>query len=87
MSKYCTAAEAKQVFVGERLACDIHNGKIPGLILSVLCCTCEYLLSSFKCLLIVDSGLGGGAKTALDHSCHKPKQGSSALSSFLNIIH
>lgn len=33
MSKYCTATEAKQVFVGERLACDMHNGKKPGLIL------------------------------------------------------
>lgn len=37
------------------LACNMRKGKQPAVILSMLYCTCESLLSSFKCLVIVDS--------------------------------
>lgn len=67
--KYCKAAEATEVFSGEPLDCDIRKEKKPGGILSMINCTCEHLLSSFKCLMIVDLGEQG-----LFHITHVTEQ-------------
>lgn len=44
------------MFSGEPLECDISKGKKPGGILSMIYCTFEHVLSSFKCLMIIDLG-------------------------------